>query len=204
MTTTSSIPGNIPHKHLHSRLSYLHQAAAHFSHLHFMQSQGAREQAGIDDATPGNSEPVISTPPSMGFEVDAISSDVALENENILQNIASSYVPQVLPLARYMLSQLRGVSLKAQTHLSQNMKHSICKRCDAFLVIGDTASSHVENRSRGARKPWADVLVVTCTLCNSSIRLPIGSRRQICKADRLKGSQIQRGSQAISLIRAGS
>ncbi|KAI8966102.1 Rpr2-domain-containing protein [Daldinia sp. FL1419] len=81
-------------------------------------------------------------------------------------------------LARRFITDLRSVSLKNQIRLSPAMKHTICKFCDSLLVEGETSSSSIENKSKGGKKPWADVLVVKCHACEGVKRFPIQALRQ--------------------------
>lgn len=76
--------------------------------------------------------------------------------------------------------------MKSQIRLSQDVKHSICKRCSAILIPGSTSSSKVENLSRGGKKPWADVLVIECNVCSAQKRFPVGAKRQPRKNLRAK------------------
>ena len=90
---------------------------------------------------------------------------------------------QTTALSRRLLLQSRGISLKAQVRLSPTIKHSICKVCSTLLVPAQTSTTYVENKSRGGRKPWADVLVTECTVCGTVSRIPIGGSRQPKKTD---------------------
>ncbi|KAI0119557.1 Rpr2-domain-containing protein [Daldinia grandis] len=81
-------------------------------------------------------------------------------------------------LSRRFITDLRSTSLKSQIRLSPAMKHTICKYCDSLLVEGETSSSSVENKSKGGKKPWADVLVVKCHACKGVKRFPIQAPRQ--------------------------
>jgi ribonuclease P protein subunit RPR2 len=58
------------------------------------------------------------------------------------------------------------------------MKHSICKNCDTMLTDGSTCSIEVENKSKGGKKPWADVLVRKCNTCGFTRRYPMAAKRQ--------------------------
>ena len=97
---------------------------------------------------------------------------------NVPHNTLNLSSMDTLGPSRHLISQLRSVSLKGQIRLSQAMKHSICKRCDALLVPGSTSSTRIENKSRGGKKAWADVLVVTCQSCSAVKRFPVGAKRQ--------------------------
>ena len=81
--------------------------------------------------------------------------------------------------SRLALSDMRAVSLKAQIRQTPEMKRSICKFCDSLLVEGQTSQSTVENLSKGARKPWADVLVIQCNTCGYKRRYPVSAPRQL-------------------------
>ncbi|KAI1811081.1 Rpr2-domain-containing protein [Poronia punctata] len=83
-----------------------------------------------------------------------------------------------LNLARHLLTTFRATSLKSQIRVSPAIKHTICKFCDSLLIEGKTSTSVVENRSKGGRKPWADVLVVRCDTCGGVRRFPVGAERQ--------------------------
>ncbi|ORY12322.1 RNAse P Rpr2/Rpp21/SNM1 subunit domain-domain-containing protein [Clohesyomyces aquaticus] len=81
-------------------------------------------------------------------------------------------------------SHLRAVSTKGQVRLSAEMKRSLCKACNTVLVPGKTSTHIMENKSRGGRKPWADILVIQCNFCGSQKRLPTGSNKQQGKSGR--------------------
>ena len=94
-------------------------------------------------------------------------------------------VHQPSPLALQLGSDLHTVSRKAQLRLSIDLKRSMCKSCHTILVPGQTAAQTIENESKGGSKPWADVFVVSCKVCGSKRRIPVGARRQQKKRDRL-------------------
>ena len=177
MTAKSTVQGNIPHKHLHSRISYLHQVAAYLT-----QQQLYRNTDWEKDRT------VSSNALGSGYGPhDADGTVTGMGNLGQVPRITEkSRLLQIPALARRAVSHLRGVSLKGQTRLSSAMKHNVCKRCDAFLISGVTSSSYIENKSKGGAKPWADVLVVTCNACNVNRRFPFGARRQRPKLERSK------------------
>jgi ribonuclease P protein subunit RPR2 len=89
------------------------------------------------------------------------------------------------PLALQLGAHLWSVSRKAQTRLSSDLKRSICKSCNAILVPGETATHSLENKSKGGKKAWADVFEVTCHVCGTKKRFPVGATRQLRKAQRL-------------------
>jgi ribonuclease P protein subunit RPR2 len=71
-----------------------------------------------------------------------------------------------------LVSDLKAVSLKAQIRMSPAMKQAICKSCNTILVEGSTCSTEIKNKSKGRRKPWADVLVRKCNICGTSKGYP--------------------------------
>ncbi|KAL7621128.1 hypothetical protein AAE478_008442 [Parahypoxylon ruwenzoriense] len=86
--------------------------------------------------------------------------------------------PDGQALSRRFLTDLRATSLKSQIRLSPAVKRTICKFCDSLLVEGETSSTVVENKSKGGKKPWADVLVVKCHTCGGIKRFPVQAHRQ--------------------------
>ena len=83
-----------------------------------------------------------------------------------------------LGATRRLLSDLRNVSLKAQLRLSPAMKHTVCKNCDTLLIDGSTCLNSVENKSKGGKKPWADVWLRQCAFCGAERRYPVAAERQ--------------------------
>lgn len=90
-------------------------------------------------------------------------------------------------LSRVYISQMRGVSLKTQTRLPIPVKRSYCKRCDTLLVPDVSCSQEVQNSSRDRKKPWADVSVVHCLVCDTEKRFPQTERH----SSKLSGRQTQ-------------
>jgi len=138
---------SVPNKALHSRVSYLYQAAEYLAtkqpHSKTMPDSYGEETEVLDQ------EPV-GTPTDQPFN----------------------------PVSRRLISDLRSVSLKMQMRMSPTMKHTICKNCDAMLIDGSTCSTEVENKSKGGKKPWADVLVRKCNSCGVARRFPLTTERQ--------------------------
>lgn len=85
----------------------------------------------------------------------------------------------------YLTSHLRSVSQKSQIRLAQDLKRTLCKRCNCYLEPSDTAIEVVENSSKGGQKPWADVKVINCKACGTVKRFPVGAKRQGKKAHRI-------------------
>jgi ribonuclease P protein subunit RPR2 len=88
------------------------------------------------------------------------------------------------PLALQLGSDLQQVSRKGQLRLAVDLKRSVCKSCNTILIPGRTATQTIENPSKGGKKPWADVLVISCNLCGGSKRFPVGATKQLKKAKR--------------------
>lgn len=168
-------------KHLHSRISYLYQAATYLVKVAdqsrakipcvkeevIKQSEPSRElQCAVAalEAVSDKAYPI--SPTEHGHRTPKVDPD----NERVSIDSA---------LPRQLINHLRAVSLKSQIRLSPVMKHTICKHCDILLVPGSTSTSYMENNSRGGRKPWADVLVTTCTVCGTAKRFPVGAKRQL-------------------------
>lgn len=148
-------PGtNRLHKHLHSRVSYLHQAARYLS--------GARDPR--EQIRPNTAQLV-----SEGSS-DKLAAETQPANSTIIESRES----------QRLLSQLRGVSLRSQIRLTPRLKHTICKRCNMILISGTTSSEAIENASRGGKKPWADVFVVGCRYCGTKKRFPLGAKTEKC------------------------
>lgn len=145
--------GSVPNRQLYSRLSYLHQAAT------FLGSQVGKS----------TKEPKSEQCAQSQLEQKPTSSDTLHHHSDDQLR---------LQLARKLLTDLRATSLKCQIRLSPAVKHTICKFCDTLLIEGETSTSVVENKSKGGKKPWADVLVVSCNTCGGARRFPVQAPRQ--------------------------
>ncbi|KAL2262786.1 hypothetical protein VTK26DRAFT_9484 [Humicola hyalothermophila] len=95
--------------------------------------------------------------------------------------------PSLEGLSRRLATDLRAVSLKTRIRLSPAVKQTICKFCDSPLIEGESCTSHIDNRSKGGRKPWADVLVRKCHTCGGEKRYPVNSPRPKRKTERCPG-----------------
>lgn len=154
-------PGSVPNKAIYSRVSYLYQAAAYMAAQQEQrkpdQSKTATNIEAMDDSGPESAAVGSSSEPQ---------------------------TPLFQPASRRLVADLRGVSRKVMLRISPTMKHSICKNCDTILVDGKTCTNEVENRSKGGRKPWADVLVRKCNVCGLAKRFPLAAKRQKRKHQR--------------------
>ena len=176
---------NAPHKHLHSRISYLYQVALYLSQLQF--SPRYRSEEGLNTLT-SNDLPTESSMVQSPVTDTAVLFPHALTRTPHVQtsqrnslhcdNSANLYT------VRHTLSHLRRVSHKSQIRLPRGMKRSICRRCEAALIPGFTCKAYIENKSRKGKKPWADVLIVTCDACDFSKRFPVGAKRQASCEDK--------------------
>jgi len=143
--------GGVPNKAMHCRVSYLYQAATYLATLqqpHSKEPSTENSNAQIDHFS--KAEMQGSSDPENTFH----------------------------PVSRRLTSDLRAVSLKAQLRMSPAMKHVICKNCDTLLLDGSTCKSEVENKSKGGKKPWADMLVRRCNTCGLARRYPVVVQRQ--------------------------
>lgn len=160
----------MPNRHIYSRISFLYQAAAYLSHADNTQPQSRSSS---------NSE----KPEETAIDAGA-ASDLTSQPPATAQN-----------MSRRLLTDLRNVALKSQIRISPAVKRTVCKYCDALLVEGQTCSSVVENKSKGGRKPWADMLVVSCHTCGRERRYPVNSQRQKRRPHRETAAQSQQGEQ---------
>lgn len=177
-------------KHLHSRISYLYQAANYLANVQY--------------STQDSSTAAISS--SASLQARRLVFDKSLENSESRGHVISSAAPddakelkvsreptsQILAPSnsRRLINSLRCVSLKSQIRLTPEIKNSLCKQCDALLVPGMSSTHRFENLSKGGKKPSADVLVVTCNTCSTQKRFPVGANRQSKKSARTTKSVV--------------
>ena len=171
--------GQVPNRHLYSRLSYLWQAAnytsqiTNASHNETKSSQSQVQPLGA--MTREDRQESMASKESICQHIST-STDSSVPNE---ASLSTDCRPEInRGQSRRLVSHIRAISCKSVLRLSPGMKHSFCSHCESVLIPGSTSSSMVENKSRGGRKPWADVLVITCKLCGASKRIPLGAKRQ--------------------------
>lgn len=152
----------VPNKHLHSRISYLYQAANYLARV--SESSLAVQRAG------DNSE---------------------VKNDQNVQQKATKPFVEASALTRHLNSHLRAISLRSQIRLTPAFKNTICKRCDTLLIPESTSTTRLENKSCGGKKPWADVLVVTCKACGHVKRYPVGAKRQRSRTERANETKLR-------------
>lgn len=166
-------------KPVDARVSYLYQAAKYFAGLK-LDNQSEATGPKLD---PLENYEFLTTStsgeaPVNRMDIDGNSTELKKKES---PEISSFYDE---PSIRTMLSHLRGISKKGSTSVPLTIKHSVCKRCNLLLIDGRNSSTQLENRSRGGKKPWADVLTVTCHACGTAKRFPLGAKRQTRKKDR--------------------
>ena len=177
--------GQVPNKHLHSRISYLWQVANYMSQItNESQDKSTRdksERQGLDSLRDDNFGERRS------LQGVYSSAELATTSTSEAKKFSHSarHTPNINPSqSSRFVSHIRTISLRSQIKLSPGMKHSFCSHCESPLLPGSTSTSEIENRSRGGRKPWADVLVVTCKLCGTAKRSPIGAKPQPKRKER--------------------
>ena len=188
-------------KHLHSRVSFLYQAATYLAQVDG-QSQ-ARVPCISDESKqscdPGRELECAATTPKAVCEDGLHTSTI--KQPDMVPEIGpeNDWASKDFALSRQLLAHLRAVSLRSQIKLTPAMKHTMCKRCSVLLIPGSTSTSHIENKSSGGRKPWADVLVTTCTACGTSKRFPVGAKRQVRRESSIDKAQGvgQQGPRAV-------
>lgn len=181
-------PKGIPNRALHARISYLHQAVSYLSVSIQPQLDGetavpaSAEQPSTEaKRNDEGDERKAKTAAGVDSRSSAPISKTDLLKSKLLTDVKEISSPKP-PL--YLASHIRSVSRKSQVRLSQDIKRSLCKRCDTLLIPGKTSDSKLENLSYEGRKPWADVLVIQCKTCGAEKRFPVGAKRQQRKAIR--------------------
>lgn len=170
---------SIPNKHLHSRISFLQQAAKYLTlQQNNTNSEGQPLLKPKDNS--GESKPLSGTQKlTTARNNNAITTTGSEVRTGQLIN-----EPENGGLPLYLSSHLFQVARKSQIRLHPDIKHSICKLCSSVLVEGKTSRKFIENVSQGGKKPHADVLVVECEVCGMKKRWPVGARRQSKKGKR--------------------
>ncbi|POS72923.1 hypothetical protein DHEL01_v208679 [Diaporthe helianthi] len=169
------VPG-VPNKPSYCRLSFMYQAATFLAAVSSIQSQASAQ------AAPQQMDPDIRMTVD-GGDVDHLNTEKSCRSATQTRN-----------MSHRLLADFRSVSLKSQIRVSPAMKRTICKFCDTLLVEGQTCTSTVENTSKGGRKPWADVLVITCHTCHHAKRFPVNTPRQPRRSLRVAKEASQQGA----------
>jgi ribonuclease P protein subunit RPR2 len=162
--------------HLRARLAYLHNAAS------LLQSVAISSKKPDDQqADNGNRETTGSTK----IVPHVVKPGIAAQEQSFATG-PSNETHRLSQLARVYVSHLRGVSLKSQLRLPVEVKRSFCKRCDTLLTPNVNCTQEIRNESCGRKKPWADVLVIRCTTCETEKRFPQTEKRSKKLAERRK------------------
>lgn len=185
-------PKGVPNKHLHARVSFLHQAATYLNIQTRPTSDGqATAELRRRDELPGIYR--IGSNRQPGTEAKQ-----ANEASSGCENSVSTFtIPTTGGLPSHLTSQLRQVARKSQLRLHSSIKRNTCNVCSAVLTEGLTCKKYIENLSRGGNKPHADILVVECASCGSKKRFPAGANRQQRKG--LRAANLQTQNQPASL-----
>ncbi|KAK1836989.1 RNAse P Rpr2/Rpp21/SNM1 subunit domain-containing protein [Podospora conica] len=149
----------VQNRAIYSRASFLQQAATLLSLSTYRQQVSAPSKG---DSSPSQARPIVEG-----------SSDAPSNDDFQLQG-----------MSRRLATDMRSVSLKTRIRLTPTVKQAVCKFCDSVLIEGHSCTSSVENRSRGGRKPWADVLVRKCHTCGRERRYPVSAEKQRRKTER--------------------
>ena len=181
----------ITQKHLHSRISYLYQAATHLAQI---ADQPRASASYLSDAIKKQSDPsreIHHAVATLEAASDENLSTSSTETERRISNFGcdDERICKDFAHSRHFVTHLRAVSSRGPIRLSPAVKHTMCKHCDILLITGSTSTSYIENKSRGGRKAWADVLVTTCTACGTSKRLPVGAKRPLRRKSRIGKAQ---------------
>lgn len=165
----------IQHRAMYSRMSFLYQAATCM----------AAVEAGRSD--PGLSPKA--NPPTAAADCDAHMEEGDSHGDDTRHDESSYSKTQAL--SRRLLTDLRSVTLKTQIRMTSDIKRTICKYCDTLLIEGQTCTSTVENKSKGGKKPWADLLTIKCHTCSRKRRYPVNAPRQKRRPHRVPEQQGQ-------------
>jgi len=169
--------GGVQNRAIYSRVSFLQQAAVFLAAsssssprpqlqpLHEHEHEHEQEQEHSNSSEAAAATPTLT--PRAGTVNTATGGSIRLQG-----------------MARRLATDLRSVSLKTRIRLAPAVKQTICKFCDSLLIEGQSCTSTVENRSRGGRKPWADVLVRKCRACERERRYPVHAQRPKRKTER--------------------
>ncbi|KAL8895217.1 MAG: hypothetical protein Q9192_003778, partial [Flavoplaca navasiana] len=171
-------------KPVDARVSYLYQAAKYFAGVKLdNQSNVTGPELDPLEKYQSSRKPTSGAAPIDGMDVNAKSAETLKKGSS---EFSSTYDESNI---RTMLSHLRGISRKGATSVPSTIKRSVCKRCNLLLIDSWNSSKQLENTSRGGKKPWADVLIVTCHACGTAKHFPLGAKRQARKKDRLGESK---------------
>ncbi|KAH6628580.1 RNAse P Rpr2/Rpp21/SNM1 subunit domain-containing protein [Chaetomium tenue] len=153
--------GSVQNRAVYSRISFLQQAAITLSAIPCSPSD------------PGSARNTNTNTPSTNNHLSSAGDTSDTRSVKALDG-----------MSRRLATDLRAVSLKTRIRLKPTVKQSICKFCDSTLIDGQSCTSEIENKSKGAKKPWADVLVRRCHTCGRERRYPLSATRPKRKTER--------------------
>jgi ribonuclease P protein subunit RPR2 len=160
-------PLKYPRHQAQARMSFLFQAARYLSELpdavKESASHGTEQKVKADISRNSSTKREVTDTKHPEASATEISDDTSL-----LKTYA---------LPAYLANHMFSVGLKSHAKLDRDEKRRICKRCKCFLIEGKTSTTMVENKSRGSKKPWADVTVVCCIACGMQKRYPVGTKK---------------------------
>lgn len=190
---------NVPNKHLHARVSFLHQAATFLA----LREASSPSQSSSEPSNNVDNRFTLEPAASSGHLDDSQMDYQESSNQSkTISSGESAEKPLQSGLSFHLSSQLRQVALKSQIRLHPTIKRTGCKSCSAVLIEGQTCNKYLENTSKGGRKRQADVLVLECINCGSKKRFPIGAKRQENKALRTGASD--RGREKEVIVKDGA
>ncbi|KAJ5166187.1 uncharacterized protein N7482_004968 [Penicillium canariense] len=167
--------------HLKARTDYLQQAATYLQNV-YLQGRTATGTKSTDLETALGNEETSEQPAP---QATSPKKDVSMSMSSGPATQRTMKKP-LANLSRMCISHMRGVSLKTQTRLPVTVKRSFCKRCDTLLLPGVNCLQEVRNDSRGRKKPWADVRVLRCLVCDTEKRFPQTEKRSEKLSERRK------------------
>lgn len=158
LTMAKKKPGTVPNRHVYTRISFLYQASAYLARTG-KQGSYTTSHGPVADASVDTEASVVENANRTQDRTSPTQDDKAITAS---QN-----------MSRRLLTDIRAIAQKSVIRVSPDLKRSMCKYCDALLVEGQTSSTAIENKSKGGKKPWADVLVVKCHACGGEKRFPV-------------------------------
>lgn len=184
--------------HLRARLEYL-QRAAIYLHTAALPGQTVIETSSAHEAPTAQEAQLerTTTTSQMTHTVPKMISQGNVPTTKPPVTVASSG-NALSKLSRQYITQMRGVSLKAQLRLPIEVKRSFCKRCDLLLTPGVNCTREIRNDSKGRAKPWADVLIVRCLSCGTEKRFPQTDKRSKKLSERVREKSRQKEDVAES------
>lgn len=96
---------------------------------------------------------------------------IALERVRILFRLAEEVFPSDPSRAQRYVDLARRIAMRTRIHLPRDLRHRVCRRCDAFLVPGSTSRTRI----RQHREPH---VAVTCLRCGATSRIPLRRPRE--------------------------